>query len=64
LLSSLSAFKTSLLHQCPFDLTTISSGACLGGGIDGYVWKVRFGESGPFALKVVSWALGMIYSKI
>ncbi|EHK16133.1 uncharacterized protein TRIVIDRAFT_195990 [Trichoderma virens Gv29-8] len=42
---SLSAFKTSLLHQCQFDLTTISLEACLGGSIDGYVWKSIHPES-------------------
>ena len=26
----------------------------LDGGLDGYVWRVNFGDQGPFALKVVS----------
>lgn len=52
---SLAAFKKPLLRQCPFDLATISWKAHLGGGgVDGYVWRVKFGDGGPFALKVVS----------
>jgi hypothetical protein len=51
---SAKAFKTPLLRQCPFDLAMISWEARLGGGLDGYVWKVKFGHRGPFALKIVS----------
>lgn len=53
---SASDFKTPRLRRCPFDLTTINwnSSSRLGGGLDGYVWKVWFGADGPYALKVVS----------
>ncbi|OIW29682.1 hypothetical protein CONLIGDRAFT_654182 [Coniochaeta ligniaria NRRL 30616] len=45
-------FKTPRLRRCKFDLATISWEARLGGGLDGYVWKVKFGEEGPFTLKL------------
>jgi hypothetical protein len=32
------------------DITWI---ARLGGGLDGFAWKVAFGNQGPFVLKVV-----------
>ena len=47
-------FKLPRLRHCIFDLSTITWEDRLGGGLDGYVWKVWFGETGPFALKVVS----------
>ena len=48
-------FKQPRLRRCPFDLEDMVIEARLGGGADGYVWKVRFGdEHGPFALKLVS----------
>lgn len=47
-------FALPRLRQCPFALSSLSWEAQLGGGLDGYVWKVRFGNQGPFALKVVS----------
>lgn len=48
--------KLPHLRQCTFDFNTIAWERKLGGGLDGYVWKVWFGEKGPFALKVVSGA--------
>jgi len=46
--------QTPQLRQCTFDLDTIVFEDRLGGGLDGYVWKVKFGDKGPYALKVVS----------
>ena len=48
------AFLTPKQRRCPLDPTTLSWGERLGGGGDGYVWKVTFGDQGPFAIKVVS----------
>ncbi|KAL2680993.1 hypothetical protein Neosp_008596 [[Neocosmospora] mangrovei] len=45
-------FKLPHLRRCTFDFKTIVWERKLGGGLDGYVWKVWFGEMGPFALKV------------
>ncbi|KAK1762574.1 hypothetical protein QBC33DRAFT_481372 [Phialemonium atrogriseum] len=47
-------FKTPRLRQCAFDIATINwkSSACIDGGLDGYLWKVWFGEDGPYVLKV------------
>ncbi|RFU81618.1 hypothetical protein TARUN_566 [Trichoderma arundinaceum] len=44
--------KDPRLRRCTFDPKTIVFESRLGGGADGYVWKVRFGDEGPFALKV------------
>lgn len=46
--------RDARLRHCSFDLDTMTFEARLGGGLDGCVWKVRFGDQGPFALKVVS----------
>lgn len=48
------AFEESLLRHCVLDPSTLVWEKRLGGGLDGYVWKVRFGNKGPFALKLVS----------
>ncbi|KIH87517.1 hypothetical protein SPBR_05108 [Sporothrix brasiliensis 5110] len=40
------------LRKCPFDIDSISWLERLGGGRDGYCWKVKFGDKGPFALKL------------
>ncbi|KAL2016736.1 hypothetical protein VTK56DRAFT_3125 [Thermocarpiscus australiensis] len=45
-------FKLPLLRRCPFDLATVSWIARLGGGLDGFAWEVKFGDQGPFVLKV------------
>ncbi|KAL7796523.1 hypothetical protein V8C37DRAFT_372050 [Trichoderma ceciliae] len=45
-------FKNPRLRRSTFDPKTIVFESRLGGGADGYVWKVRFGDGGPFALKV------------
>ncbi|KAJ4314845.1 hypothetical protein N0V84_008676 [Fusarium piperis] len=45
-------FRRPHLRQCTFDFSTIIWGRKLGGGLDGCVWKVWFGDTGPFALKV------------
>lgn len=47
-------FKMPRLRRCRFDLATVSWEARIGGGLDGYVWKVKFGDEGPFIPKVVS----------
>jgi len=47
-------FQTPSLRKCPFDLTTIRWEERLGVGLDGCVWKVSFGESGPYILKAMS----------
>ena len=46
-------FRQPLLRRCPFDWNTISWIARLDGGLDGFAWKVMFGDQGPFVLKVV-----------
>ncbi|OAA63272.1 hypothetical protein SPI_03435 [Niveomyces insectorum RCEF 264] len=40
------------LRKCAFDANNISWLERLGGGRDGYCWKVRFGDEGPFVLKM------------
>ncbi|KAI0902734.1 hypothetical protein F4823DRAFT_621036 [Ustulina deusta] len=47
-------FKQPLLRKCTFSLDTVEWGSAewLGDGYNGSVWKVAFGNSGPFALKV------------
>lgn len=47
-------FELPRLRKCTFDPSTIQFQKKLGGGLDGYVWKVWFGDVGPFALKIVS----------
>lgn len=47
-------FKVPRLRRCPFDPEDLVFEARLGGGADGCVWKVRLGQEGPFALKMVS----------
>lgn len=42
------------LRRCPFSLDSMVWEARVDGGLDGYIWKVRFGAQGPLALKVVS----------
>ena len=63
---SLEDFRQPLLRQCAFDPKTLSftgrinknpdprTGTGLDGGLDGYNWKVRFGKSETFILKIVS----------
>ncbi|KAM3555348.1 hypothetical protein MY1884_005635 [Beauveria asiatica] len=59
----LEALKLPRLRRCAFDLRTIViTGPIhpvqtffqerLDGGVDGYNWKIQFGDSGPFVLKV------------
>ncbi|KAI8722334.1 hypothetical protein NCS52_00377000 [Fusarium sp. LHS14.1] len=47
-------FDLPRLRRCPLDLADIDweSSSRLGGGLDGYVWKVWFKGDGPFVLKV------------
>ncbi|RYP14967.1 hypothetical protein DL765_006035 [Monosporascus sp. GIB2] len=40
------------LRRCPFNLDSMVWEARVDGGVDGYVWEVRFGAQGPFVLKV------------
>ena len=49
-------FDMPRLRRCPFDLSDVDweSSSRLGGGLDGFVWKVWFKGDGPFVLKVVS----------
>ncbi|UKZ74505.1 hypothetical protein TrVFT333_002175 [Trichoderma virens FT-333] len=49
---TLDAFKIPRLRQCLFDLDSMTWEAQIDGGLDGYLWKVKFGDQGPFALKV------------
>ena len=66
---SLKDFKQPRLRKCVFDIETLRivdrinpkstvpgwvSTEGLDGGLDGYNWKVYFGDEGPFVLKVVS----------
>lgn len=46
-------FQLPRLRRCPFDLEDILWERRLGGGLDGYSWRVKFGQRGPFVLKVV-----------
>jgi hypothetical protein len=46
--------KDPRLRHCAFDPETIAFESRIGGGKDGYVWRVNFGGEGPFVLKVVS----------
>lgn len=46
--------KDPRLRHCAFDPETIIFESRIGGGKDGYVWRVKFGDEGPFVLKVVS----------
>ncbi|KAH6988151.1 hypothetical protein BKA56DRAFT_479052 [Ilyonectria sp. MPI-CAGE-AT-0026] len=46
------AFEEPLLRHCVLDPSTLVFEKRLGGGLDGFVWKVRFGNKGPFALKL------------
>ena len=49
-------FSCPRLRKCSFSATNIDwkRSSLIGGGRDGYVWKVWFGEDGPYALKVAS----------
>ncbi len=58
------ALKLPRLRRCAFDVSTLIFTRTinpvrtflqerLDGGIDGYNWKIRFRDSGPFVLKVV-----------
>ncbi|PNP48727.1 hypothetical protein TGAMA5MH_00181 [Trichoderma gamsii] len=44
--------KDPRLRHCAFDPETIVFESRIGGGKDGYVWRVNFGGEGPFVLKV------------
>ncbi|KAH7008898.1 hypothetical protein EDB80DRAFT_751445 [Ilyonectria destructans] len=45
-------FQQPRLRRCTMDPSTLAWESRLGGGLDGYVWKVWFGDAGPFALKL------------
>ncbi|KIH90547.1 hypothetical protein SPBR_00832 [Sporothrix brasiliensis 5110] len=48
-------FHVPRLRKCPFDLDTVDwrGATLLGAGMDGCVWRVRFGDHGPYyALKL------------
>lgn len=49
-----SDYRQPRLRRSTFDPKTLVFESRLGGGDDGFVWKVRFGGEGPFAMKVVS----------
>ncbi|KAJ3461568.1 hypothetical protein MRS44_010121 [Fusarium solani] len=57
-------FKLPHLRRCTFDFSTIVWELKLGGGLDGYVWKVWLGETGPFALNVNASIFQMIETAI
>ncbi|KAL8381318.1 hypothetical protein RB595_005537 [Gaeumannomyces hyphopodioides] len=44
--------RKPLLRKCPFDLKDICWQQHLGGGYDGWCWKVSFGDQGLFVLKL------------
>lgn len=46
--------KLPRLRHCAFDPETVVFESRIGGGKDGYVWRVNFNGEGPFVLKVVS----------
>ncbi|KAB5536038.1 hypothetical protein GE09DRAFT_971703 [Coniochaeta sp. 2T2.1] len=50
----LSDFARPRLRKCPFDIRSIAwkDAKVLGSGLDGWVWRVNFGDQGPFALKL------------
>ncbi|KAJ9137703.1 Six-bladed beta-propeller, TolB-like protein [Pleurostoma richardsiae] len=50
----LSDFGRPRLRKCPFDIGSIAwkDAKVLGSGLDGWVWRVNFGDEGPFALKL------------
>lgn len=50
---TLEDFKMPRLRRCPFELASLTWEARLGGGLDGYAWKVRCGDEGPFVLNVI-----------
>lgn len=50
---TLEALKHPRLRRCAFDADHLKFEARLDGGLDGYCWKVHFGDKGPFVLKVV-----------
>lgn len=52
-------FKAPRLRRCSFNLADIDwkSSVRIGGGLDGYLWKVTFGGDAPYAIKVVSMLL-------
>jgi hypothetical protein len=51
-------FEMPRLRRCPFDPDSLVLEASLGCGLDGYAWKVRFGDEGPFILKM-AWPMTM-----
>ncbi|KAL8296302.1 hypothetical protein RB597_005648 [Gaeumannomyces tritici] len=44
--------RKPLLRKCPLELKDIRWLEHLGGGYDGYCWKVAFGNQGPFVVKL------------
>ncbi|ERS98797.1 uncharacterized protein SPSK_04307 [Sporothrix schenckii 1099-18] len=54
--------KTPKLRRCTFDVDTIDwrRARLLGAGLDGAVWRVFFGDKGPYALKLF-WDAGVTY---
>jgi hypothetical protein len=48
-------FKVPRLRKCDFNLDSVDweRAVILGAGMDGLVWRVSFGDKGPFALKLV-----------
>ncbi|KAH6627771.1 hypothetical protein F5144DRAFT_494056 [Chaetomium tenue] len=45
-------FELPRLRRCPLDAGDLVWGPRLGEGLDGCVWKVWFGDAGPFVLKL------------
>lgn len=48
-------FKVPRLRKCGFNVDSIdwARAEVLGAGLDGFVWRVNFGNNGPYALKMV-----------
>lgn len=47
-------FRQPLLRRCCLDQDDIHFMERIDGGFDGYVWKVKTDQEGPFALKIAS----------
>ena len=49
-------FRIPRLRKCGLDLDSVSweNAEVLGAGMDGFVWRVYFGDKGPYVLKVVN----------
>ncbi|EFX01077.1 hypothetical protein CMQ_6019 [Grosmannia clavigera kw1407] len=49
---TLNDLRRPRLRKCPFDIGSTTWIKPLGGGLDGYCWKVMFGNEGPYVIKL------------